>query len=65
MIRSTLFVFLSFPDYELKRSTLKPKSLPYLILNISRIGKMHQLFVVHKNDKSRRLDRNLRDVIKP
>lgn len=46
-----------------KEVSLKSKSVSDLILQISRIGEMHQFLIVYKHHKGRRLYRYLGHVV--
>ena len=55
-------LFLSLPDNEFQRGSLKAKGIPDLIFQIPDIRKVHQFFVVYKDHKCRRFHRYLCDI---
>ena len=58
----SLFLLSPLPDNEFKGSSPESKSVPYFIFDISCIRKVHQLFIVYKNYKSRRFYPNLSHI---
>ena len=60
---SSILPILALTDNELQRSSLKSERIADLVFQISCIGEMHQLLVVDKNNKCRRLHRYLCHIV--